>query len=149
MPVMTALAFKIQAIYDDLLRKVQNDAENKAFGTETDQEEEMEDAQFVLGELMKIAVNMDYADEIGRRKMFALVREYNRKLLSIPDRFLMLLVGEMISQDVLPQHLTSHCLDILRKLSSSERDLIRIVVEVIHELRDNDNEEEDTVSADI
>ena len=80
MPVMTALAFKIQALYNDLLRKVQNDAENKAFGTETDQEEEMEDAQFVLGELMKIAVNMDYADEIGRRKMFALVREYNRKL---------------------------------------------------------------------
>lgn len=149
MPVMTALAFKIQALYNDLLRKVQNDAENKAFGTETDQEEEMEDAQFVLGELMKIAVNMDYADEIGRRKMFALVREYNRKLLSIPDRFLMLLVGEMVSQDVLPQQLTSHCLDILRKLSSSERDLIRIVVEVIHELRDNDNEEEDTVSADI
>ena len=61
----------------------------------------------------------------------------------------MLLVGEMVSQDVLPQQLTSHCLDILRKLSSSERDLIRIVVEVIHELRDNDNEEEDTVSADI
>ena len=87
MPVMTALAFKIQALYNDLLRKVQNDAENKAFGTETDQEEEMEDAQFVLGELMKIAVNMDYADEIGRRKMFALVREYNRKLLSIPDSF--------------------------------------------------------------
>ena len=79
MPVMTALAFKIQALYNDLLRKVQNDAENKAFGTETDQEEEMEDAQFVLGELMKIAVNMDYADEIGRRKMFALVREYNRE----------------------------------------------------------------------
>ena len=76
MPVMTALAFKIQALYNDLLRKVQNDAENKAFGTETDQEEEMEDAQFVLGELMKIAVNMDYADEIGRRKMFALVREF-------------------------------------------------------------------------
>ena len=149
MPVMTALAFKIQALYNDLLRKVQNDAENKAFGTEIDQEEEMEDAQFVLGELMKIAVNMDYADEIGRRKMFALVREYNRKLLSIPDRFLMLLVGEMVSQDVLPQQLISHCLDILRKLSSSERDLIRIVVEVIHELRDNDNEEEDTVSADI
>lgn len=53
--------------------------------------------------------------------------------------------GEMISQDFLPQQLTSHCLDILRKLSSSERDLIRIVVEVIHELRDNDTDEEDMV----
>lgn len=52
----------------------------------------------------------------------------------------------MVSQDFLPQHLTSYCLDILRKLSSSERDLIRIVVEVIHELRDNDTEDEDIVS---
>lgn len=58
---------------------------------------------------------------------------------------LTVLLGEMISQDFLPQQLTSHCLDILRKLSSSERDLIRIVVEVIHELRDNDTDEEDMV----
>lgn len=44
----------------------------------------------------------------------------------------------MISQDTLPETLVAHCLDIVRKLSSSERDLIRIVVEVIHDLRDRD-----------
>lgn len=74
MPVMTALAFKIQALYNELLRKAQTDDENKAFGTEGHQEEETENAQLILGELLKIAINMDYADEIGRRKMFALVR---------------------------------------------------------------------------
>lgn len=75
MPVMTALAFKIQALYNDLLRRAQTEDENKAFGTEGNQEEEVENAQIVLGELLKIAINMDYADEIGRRKMFALVRK--------------------------------------------------------------------------
>ena len=50
---------------------------------------------------------------------------------------------DMISQDTLPEPLVAHCLDILRKLSTSERDLIRIVVEVIHELRDVDADKDD------
>lgn len=49
--------------------------------------------------------------------------------------------GDMISQDVLPEGLMARCLDILRKLSPNERDLIRLVVEVIHELRDPEEEE--------
>lgn len=49
----------------------------------------------------------------------------------------------MVSRDALPEALLSPCLDILRTLSASERDLIRIIVEVVHELRDNDNEEDD------
>ena len=51
-------------------------------------------------------------------------------------------LGNMISQDSLPGSLVPFCLDILRKLSSGERDLIRIVVEVIHELRDDLNEDD-------
>lgn len=34
------------------------------------------DREFVISELLKLAVNLDYADEIGRRKMFGLVRMY-------------------------------------------------------------------------
>lgn len=52
----------------------------------------------------------------------------------------------MISQSSLPDSLVSVCLDVLRTLSSSERDLIRVVVEVVHELRDpkdTDQEEEE------
>ncbi|THH04391.1 hypothetical protein EW145_g5552 [Phellinidium pouzarii] len=127
MPVMTALAFKIQALYNDLLNRVQTDEEIKVFGGDMAESSKNEDAlemQFILAELMKLAINMDYADEIGRRKMFALVRN-------------------MISQDSLPEKLMPLCLDILRKLTSGERDLIRIVVEVIHELRDNDSDEDD------
>ena len=38
-------------------------------------EEELMDGEFVIGELLRLAVNLDYADEIGRRKMFQLVRK--------------------------------------------------------------------------
>ena len=52
----------------------------------------------------------------------------------------------MISRDALPEGLVSRCLDVLRKLSVSERDLIRVVVEVVHELRDPKDEDEPFVS---
>ena len=52
-------------------------------------------------------------------------------------------VGKMASQRLLPDSLVSLCLDILRTLSTSEKDLIRIVVEIIHELRDSDDEKDD------
>lgn len=42
----------------------------------------------------------------------------------------------MISQECLPEGLMARCLDVLRVLSPNERDLIRVVVEVVHELRD-------------
>lgn len=45
-------------------------------------------------------------------------------------------VGDMISQECLPEGLMARCLDVLRVLSPNERDLIRVVVEVVHELRD-------------
>lgn len=37
----------------------------------------------------------------------------------------------------------ARCLDVLRMLSPNERDLIRVVVEVVHELRDPGEPEKD------
>jgi condensin complex subunit 3 len=48
----------------------------------------------------------------------------------------------MISQEALPSGLVTRYLDVLRTLSSSERDLIRVVVEVVHELRDANDDDE-------
>ncbi len=52
----------------------------------------------------------------------------------------------MTSQNILPEGLVERCLDVLRKLSPNERDLIRVVVEVVHELRDNSDEDDLVVS---
>ena len=53
----------------------------------------------------------------------------------------------MISQNILPEGLVARCLDVLRKLSTNERDLIRVVVEVVHELRDNSDDDDLAVSS--
>lgn len=43
----------------------------------------------------------------------------------------------MVSQLSLPSTILPYNLDVLRKLSDNERDLIRVVVEAVHELRDS------------
>lgn len=48
----------------------------------------------------------------------------------------------MISQPNLPPPLVDKCMDILCKIANSERDLIRIVVDVVSELREGQGEEE-------
>ena len=57
--------------------------------------------------------------------------------------FFFFFAGDIISQEILPEKLLPRCLDILSKLSSGERDLIRIVVEVIQDLRDPGDVERD------
>jgi hypothetical protein len=61
------------------------------------------------------------------------------------ERVVDLTAGDMIGQDALPENLVARCLDVLRILSPNERDLIRVVVEVVHELRDASDPEEDIV----
>lgn len=54
----------------------------------------------------------------------------------------------MTSKESLSETLVGHCLDVLRKLTQDEKDLIRIVVEIISDLRDPflDEPEEPPVS---
>ena len=53
----------------------------------------------------------------------------------------------MISQQNLPPPLIHKCMDILCKIANSERDLIRVVVDVVSELREGQGDEEiDAVS---
>lgn len=42
----------------------------------------------------------------------------------------------MASAELLPEGLVTKCLELLRVLSSSERELFMLVVEIVHELRD-------------
>ncbi|KIK98064.1 hypothetical protein PAXRUDRAFT_824294 [Paxillus rubicundulus Ve08.2h10] len=130
LPVVTHLAFRIQTAYNKYQEDLEAAEQEDVIRGEPDEEQlarkedERLDKEFIIGEMLKLAVNLDYADEIGRRKMFQLVRD-------------------MISQDALPETLVARCLDVLRQLSPSERDLIRVVVEVVHELRDSGEAEEE------
>lgn len=85
LPVVTALAFRIQDSYNGLLRKIEEEDEHRMLeegmppneqddDVRVNKEEERMDREFVIGEMLKMALNLDYGDEIGRRKMFQLVR---------------------------------------------------------------------------
>ena len=63
MPVVTALAFRIQEEYNTLVSSADENRNDVA------------DRGFIVAELLRLATHLDYADEIGRRKMFQLARE--------------------------------------------------------------------------
>ncbi|GAA5928774.1 hypothetical protein JCM3775_004631 [Rhodotorula graminis] len=105
-PVVTALAYHLQASWTQLVVALEADERN---------DEREGTGEFVVGELVGVAVNLDYGDEIGRRKMFELMRE-------------------MLQHSLLPPSLIPKCLDVLLK-GTSERDFMRIVVEIVQSLR--------------
>lgn len=53
----------------------------------------------------------------------------------------------MLTRPTLPLSLVPRCLDVLYKLSSDERDLIRVVVEIVQDLREPGDEEDDLAAA--
>ncbi|KIJ25339.1 hypothetical protein M422DRAFT_38823 [Sphaerobolus stellatus SS14] len=141
LPVVTALAFKIQAAYNDLLEQIQGYEEARVLGEITEDEQEPNEEakthqEFIIAEMLRLAASLDYGDEIGRRKMFGLVRD-------------------MISQETIPEKLMERCFDVLRVLIPNEKDLIRLMVEIVHEIRDQampepESEPEDqTIDAEI
>ncbi|KAK4702820.1 condensin complex subunit 3, partial [Phenoliferia sp. Uapishka_3] len=105
-PVITALAYFIEIEWTKLVVLI-----------EAEEKEDVEEAaaEFVVGQLVGVAVSADYGDEIGRRKMFDLMRK-------------------MLGFSALPTSLIPRCLDVLSK-GTSERDFMRIVVEIIQVLR--------------
>ena len=133
LPVTTHMMFRIQAVYNSLVEHIQADTVRKASSSPGHDDEDDEDAdaareevrldlELTVAELLRLAVNLDYGDEMGRRKMFMLVQG-------------------MLAQEFLSEELLARPLDVLRVLSESEKDLIRVVVEVVHELRDVPEEE--------
>lgn len=79
LPVVTEFAFHIQEMYNTLVKLFQE------AGDDEDEDEEEKDLRedailnnaFILSQMLKVAVKLDYADEIGRRKMFSIIRESN------------------------------------------------------------------------
>jgi condensin complex subunit 3 len=52
----------------------------------------------------------------------------------------------MLAQEELPESLTGLCLDVLKVVIPDERELVRVVVEIVHELMDWENTAEETAS---
>jgi condensin complex subunit 3 len=68
LPVITAHAFRTQDTYNSLL-------DSLATAKEASRDDEVvDDCNFILTDLLCLALNLDYADEIGRRRLEQFVR---------------------------------------------------------------------------
>src|SRR3569833_2986714 len=111
LPEVTKLAFFLERYI-----KVLTDATKRA-ALQEDEDEEEEDTveqEFIVEQLLHIALTLDYSDEVGRRKMFALLRQS----LSIPE---------------LPEEVTKLTVDVLRDIcapdKAGEREFCSVVLE--------------------
>lgn len=117
MPEVTKLGFFIQRYANDLvarLRQINTIAEEEG-------EEDTVEQEFIVEQLLHIAQILDYSDEVGRRKMFALLREA-------------LAVAE------LPDEITKLIVEVLRTVSgndsAAEREFCGVVLEAVAEVHD-------------
>lgn len=115
MPEVTRLAFYIQKYTNAYFENLDEDAK--------------QELEFIVEQLLQIALVMDFGDEIGRRKMFGLLRS----ILVLPE---------------LAEGLTERVIEIIRKITTSERDFSQIIMEIVYDLHDILNEEQNEEDAD-
>lgn len=85
----------------------------------SEKEDDAEDLDFIIQQLLIIAVDYDFSDEIGRRAMLQVVRS-------------------SLSHEEMSDELISVSLQVLKKLSINERDFSTMVSEIITDIQDVD-----------
>ncbi|KIW74461.1 hypothetical protein Z517_12401 [Fonsecaea pedrosoi CBS 271.37] len=118
MPEVTRLGFHLQKHINELLTRVKNARESDSDEMIALQAEQ----EFIVEQLLYIAQSLDYTDEIGRRKMFSLLRH-------------------ALSMAELPDECTRLAVEALRLVcnpdAAGEREFTSIVLEAIAEVHDN------------
>lgn len=127
MPEVTALAYFLQKYSAALLERLK-----QATVTGENNEEETMEIEFVVEQLLHIALTLDYSDEVGRRKMFSLLREN----LAVPE---------------LPELCTKLTVEVLRSVcgpeAAGENEFCSVVLEAVAEVHDAITTEDSFVSA--
>ncbi|KAF3932978.1 hypothetical protein ABW20_dc0103665 [Dactylellina cionopaga] len=129
MPEVTHLAFVIQQNVNLLIDSPPGVPVNKGANGKPDAPKDAAEVEFIVEQLLLIALKADYGDEIGRRKMFALLRE----TLAIVD---------------LPEATVSRIIEVMRKVSGGEREFCSVILEIIAEVHDTIAPEEDEPAVD-
>jgi condensin complex subunit 3 len=119
MPEVTKLGFYLQRYINALIEALKRVATQEV--TEDEEEEDTVEQEFIVEQLLHIARTLDYSDEVGRRKMFALLRQS----LSVPD---------------LPEEVTKLSIEVLRGIcagdAAGEREFVSIVLEAVADVHD-------------
>jgi condensin complex subunit 3 len=119
LPEVTKVAFYLERYIKVLIDAVKRAAEGE--GEEEDEEEDTVEQEFIVEQLLHVALTLDYSDEVGRRKMFSLLRQ----TLSIPE---------------LPEEITKLTVNVLRDIcapdSAGEKEFCSIVLEAVADVHD-------------
>ncbi|KAI6431674.1 hypothetical protein MCOR21_003824 [Pyricularia oryzae] len=119
LPEVTKLAFYLERYIKVLIDAIKR-VEEQEVGEDEDEEDTVEQ-EFIVEQLLQIALTLDYSDEVGRRKMFALLRQ----TLSIPE---------------LPDEVTKLTVDVLRDIcapdAAGEREFCSVVLEAVADVHD-------------
>ncbi|KAJ5992120.1 hypothetical protein N7451_007844 [Penicillium sp. IBT 35674x] len=127
MPEVTALGYYLAKYMNELLQRKKLSKES---GDAND--DDAVEQEFIVEQLLHIAITLDYSDEVGRRKMFALLRES----LAVPE---------------LPEDCTKLAVETLRCVCGPDRagegEFCSVVLEAIAEVHDTIMTEDSFVSA--
>ncbi|CZT12797.1 related to condensin complex component cnd3 [Rhynchosporium agropyri] len=131
MPEVTKLAFYLQRYITVLVEALKRVVEQEP--SEDEDEEDTVEQEFIVEQLLHIARTLDYSDEVGRRKMFALLRQ----TLSIPD---------------IPEEVTKLTVEVLRGIcagdAAGEREFCSVVLEAVADVHDTIMDEPASEDAD-
>ncbi|KAM4062215.1 nuclear condensing complex subunit [Hirsutella rhossiliensis] len=115
MPEVTKLAFYLERYMQVLVEAL------KRVAQQDDDEEDTVEQEFIVEQLLYIALTLDYSDEVGRRKMFTLLRQS----LSIPE---------------LPDDVTKLTVEALQYIcapdAAGEREFCGVVLESVADVHD-------------
>ncbi|XXH04431.1 hypothetical protein Hte_010846 [Hypoxylon texense] len=119
LPEVTKLAFFLERYLNVLIEAIRR--VNSQDNVEDEEEEDTVEQEFIVEQLLHIILTLDYSDEVGRRKMFALLRQ----TLSIPE---------------LPDEITKLTIDVLRDIcapdTAGEKEFCSIVLEAVADVHD-------------
>ncbi|KAI8141539.1 nuclear condensing complex subunit [Fennellomyces sp. T-0311] len=109
LPTVTRLAFIIQH-YNEIWQQAPKETEA--------------DYEYIMNQLLDIAKYLDYGDEVGRRKMFVLLREI------------------LMAPDMPDDHMVS-AVELFKLITLDERDFVRTIIEIISDIQELTTMDED------
>lgn len=125
LPEVTKFGFLLERELKKLIDVVQL----AATGEDEDAEEDTVQREFVVEQMLHMALTFDYSDEVGRRKMFGLMRE-------------------ALAHPALPEEATRLVVEVLRLVcgtdAKGEREFCGVVLEAVAEVHDTIMEDEET-----
>ncbi|KAI1326065.1 ARM repeat-containing protein [Xylariaceae sp. FL0255] len=120
LPEVTKLAYYLERYLNVLIEAIRR-IESKENVEDEEEEEDTVEQEFIVEQLLHIVLTLDYSDEVGRRKMFALLRQ----ALSIPE---------------LPDEVTKLTVEVLRDIcapdAAGEKEFCSVVLEAVADVHD-------------